>query len=287
LVAGGTVVIASDETTADPTLLIAAIERHRPEVLQARFCRNKAMGDNKRMLPLHVQLQNSTLRRVIKRLHFPFEIMLVCVRWYAAYPLSTRNLEEMMAERGVLVDHATVHRWALKLLPVLAKVFRGRKHPVGSSWRVDETYVKVAGEWKYLYRAVDKLGQTVDFLLTARRDVAAARRFFERAIDQHDVPEKITIDKSGANTAAVRCLIDDSGLEIELRQSKYLNNLVEQDHRAIKRRVRPMLGFKTFGSAAKIIAGIETMHMIKKGQLRCHQGLVVSDADRFYSLATR
>jgi transposase-like protein len=238
------------------------------------------------MLPLHVQLQNSTLRRVIKRLHFPLEIMLVCVRWYAAYPLSLRNLEEMMEERGVLVDHATVHRWALKLLPVLAKVFRGRKHPVGSSWRVDETYVKVAGEWKYLYRAVDKLGQTVDFLLTARRDLAAARRFFERAIDQHDVPEKITIDKSGANTAAVRSLIDDSGLEIELRQSKYLNNLVEQDHRAVKRRVRPMLGFKTFGSATKLIAGIETMHMIKKGQLRCHQGLVVSDADHFYSLAT-
>ena len=139
------------------------------------------------MVPLHVQL---TLRGVIKRLHFPLEIMLVCARWYTAYPLSLRNLEEMMAERGVLVDHATVHRWSLKMLPVLAKVFRRRKHPVGSSWRVDETYVLVGGQWKYLYRAVDRLGQTVDFLLTARRDVAAARRFFERAIGQHDVPEK-------------------------------------------------------------------------------------------------
>jgi transposase-like protein len=137
------------------------------------------------------------------------------------------------------------------------------------------------------HRAVDKLGQTVDFLLTARRDLAAARRFFERAIDQHDAPEKITIDKSGANTAAVHGLIADSGLPIELRQSKYLNNLVEQDHRAIKRRVRPMMGFKTFESARKLIAGIETMHMIKKGQLRCSKGLVVSDADRFYSLSTR
>jgi transposase-like protein len=239
------------------------------------------------MVPLHVQLANSTLRRVIERLHFPLEIMLVCVRWYAAYPLSLRNLEEMMAERGVFVDHATVGRWALKMLPVLAKVFRGRKHPVGRSWRVDETYVRVNGQWKYLYRAVDKLGQTVDFLLTARRDLAAARRFFERAIDQHDAPEKITIDKSGANTAAVRGLIADSGLDIELRQSKYLNNLVEQDHRAIKRRVRPMMGFKTFESARKLIAGIEIMHMIKKGQLRCSKGLVVSDADRFYSLSTR
>jgi transposase-like protein len=111
--------------------------------------------------------------------------MLVCVRWYAAYPLSLRNLEEMMAERGVIVDHATVHRWAVKMPPVPAAVFRARKRSVGSSWRVDETYIKVGGQWKYLYRAVDRLGQTVDFLLTAHRDVAAARRFFERAIDQH------------------------------------------------------------------------------------------------------
>ena len=127
----------------------------------------------------------------------------------------------------------------------------------------------------------------MDFLLTAKRDLAAARRFFERAIDLHGEPEKVTIDKSGANTAAVQGLISNSGLDIELRQSKYLNNLIEQDHRAVKRRTRPMMGFKTFESARKVIAGIETMHMIKKGQLGCHQGLVVSDADRFYSLATR
>ena len=219
------------------------------------------------MVPLHVRLTNSTLRRVIKRLHFPLEVMLVCVRWYAAYPLSLCNLEEMMAERGVLVDHATVRRWALKMLPVLAAVCRGRKLPVGKSWRVDETYVLVGGQWKYLYRAVDKLGKTVDFLLTAHRDVAAARRFFERAIDLHDVPVSVTIDKSGTDTAAVRGLIADSGVEVELQQSKYLNNVVEQDHRGIKRRTRPMMGFKSFGSAAKLIAGIETMHLVKKGQL--------------------
>ena len=227
----------------------------------------------------------AALRKVLKRLHYPLEVMLVCARWYAAYPLSLRNLEEIMAERGVEVDHATVHRWALKMLPVLAAVFRRRKRSVGLSWRMDETYVKVGGQWKYLYRSVDKLGQTVDFLLTAHRDVAAARRFFERAIDQHGVPEKITIDKSGANTAAVQGLIDDSGVTIELRQSKYLNNLVEQDHRATKRRVRPMLGFKSFWSAAKIIAGIETMHMIKKGQLARPESQVTSAADQFYSLA--
>ena len=144
----------------------------------------------------------------------------------------------------------------------------------------------VGGQWKYLYRAVDKLGHTVDFLLTAHRDLAAARRFFERAIDLHDVPEKITIDKSGANTAAVRGLVADSGLTIELRQSKYLNNVVEQDHRAIKRGTRPMMGFKSFRSAVKIIAGIETMHMVKKEQLRCPGGLALSAADNFYCLAT-
>eukprot|EP01040_Poterioochromonas_malhamensis_P022025 gene22025-26697_t len=221
------------------------------------------------MKSISIQLEESVLRKVLKRLHFPLDVMLLCVRWYAAYALSLRNLEEMMAERGVQVDHATVHRWALKILPVLAKVFRRRKHPVGRSWRMDETYIQVGGQWKYLYRAVDRLGHTVDFLLTAKRDHAAARRFFERAIGLHDVPEKITIDKSGANTAAVRSMIADSGVEITLRQSKYLNNLVEQDHRAIKRRTRPMLGFKTFHCATKLVAGIETMHMIKKGQLNC------------------
>ena len=237
------------------------------------------------MKPISIQLEESVLRRVLKRLHYPLDVMLLCVRWYAAYALSLRNLEEMMAERGVQVDHATVHRWALKILPALAKVFRRRKRPVGRSWRMDETYIPVGGQWKYLYRAVDRLGHTVDFLLTAKRDQAAARRFFERAIGLHDVPEKITIDKSGANTAAVHSMIADSGVEIELRQSKYLNNLVEQDHRAVKQRTRPMLGFKEFHSAAKLIAGIETMHMIRKGQLDCPKGKVTSAAEQFYSLA--
>ena len=134
-----------------------------------------------------------------------------------------------MQERGVFADYSTVHRWALKILPVMALIFRRRKRPVGTSWRMDETYIKVAGQWKYLYRAVDKLGQTVDFLLTAQRDVAAARRFFERAIDLHDVPEKISMDKSGVNTAAVRGLVADGGVDIELRQCNYLNNVAEKD----------------------------------------------------------
>ena len=226
-----------------------------------------------------------TLRREFKRLHYPVEIILVCVRWYVAYPLSLRHLEEMMAERGVMVDHSTIHRWAIKMLPALAAVCRRRKRPVGKSWRMDETYVKVGGQWKYLYRAVDKGGDTIDFLLRAKRDHAAARAFFERAIDLHDVPEKITIDKSGANTAAIVSMQADSGLHIEMRQSKYLNNLIEQDHRAVKRITRPMLGFKSFRCARILIAGIEVMHMVRKGQLGEVKDQASSSANQFYSLA--
>jgi putative transposase len=194
--------------------------------------------------------------KVLKRLHYPLEIMLVCVRWYVAYPLSLRNLEEMMAERGIAVDHSTVHRWAIKLLPVLEKAFRRCKRPVGKSWRVDETYVKVKGQWKYLYRAVDKAGNTVDFLLRARRDKEAARRYFEKAIDQNGAPDTVTIDKSGANLAGLHAVNAERETPIKIRQVKYLNNIVEQDHRAIKRRKRPMLGFKTFRCARILLGGI-------------------------------
>jgi transposase-like protein len=225
------------------------------------------------------------LRKVIKRMHFPLEVMLTCVRWYVAYPLSLRHIEEMMAERGVFVDHATIHRWALKIMPALVRVFHDRKRPVGSSWRMDETYIKVHGKWKYLYRAVDRDGDTVDFLLTSRRDEAAARRFLERAIDRHGEPKKITIDKSGANTAAIKGYNTEYDANIEMRQCKYLNNIVEQDHRAIKRIVRPMLGFKSLRCARILLAGIETVHMIRKGQLGCPNGRTVSTAERFYALA--
>lgn len=159
----------------------------------------------------------SSVRKVLKRLHYPLEVMLVCVRWYVAYPLSLRQIEEMMLERGVEVDHTTIHRWAIKLLPVLSVLFRHRKRSVGRSWRLDETYVKASGRWTYLYRAVDQDGEMVDFLLTPTRDQAAARQFLQRAIALHEAPEKITIDKSGANAAAIESVKKETGVDIEMR----------------------------------------------------------------------
>ena len=205
------------------------------------------------------------------------------MRWYVAYPISDRQLEEMMEERGVEVDHSTLNRWVLKYVPLLDQAFRTRKRRVGRSWRMDETYVRIRGRWKYLYRAVDKTGNTVDFLLTAKRDRKAALRFLCKAVGQHGTPVKITIDGSSANSAAIEDYNKVHNAEVETRQVKYLNNIVEQDHRAIKRKVRPMLGFKSFWSASVTLAGIELMHMIRKGQLKATGRL--RPAQQFYSLA--
>jgi putative transposase len=217
--------------------------------------------------------------------HFEREIILWGVRWYVAYPISYRQLEEMMEERGVEVDHSTPNRWVLKYAPEVEKQFRKRKRPVGTSWRMDETYVRVKGHWKYLYRAVDRDGQTVDFLLTAHRNRAAAQRFLRKAIRAHETPKKITIDKSEASRAAIESYNAEHETAIEIRQSKYLNNLVEQDHRAVKRVLRPMLGFKSFWAARRTLAGIEVMHMLRKGQITSAGGQVQTPAEQFYALA--
>ena len=209
---------------------------------------------------------NPAVARVLKRLHYPLDVILTCVHWYVAYSLCLRHLEDMMAERGISVDHSTVHRWAIKLLPVLEKAFRLRKRPVGKSWRMDETYIRVKGEWRYLYRAVDKDGNTIDFLLRAHRDEAAARRYFEKSIAWNGTPDIVTIDKSGANLAALEGINADREKPIKIRQSKYLNNLIEQDHRGVKLRIGPMLGFKWFRTAAITIAGVELLRRIHKGQ---------------------
>jgi putative transposase len=161
------------------------------------------------------------LRKVFKRFFNALEVILVCARWYCAYPQSFRHLKEMLQERGVFVDHSSIHRRSLKILPVLALAFRRRKRPVGSSWRFDQKYIKVAGQWKYLYRAVDKTGDTVEPLLNAKRDMAAARRYLERATNLHGLPEKITIDKSGCQhrchqKCQRRCLLEHRATPIEI-----------------------------------------------------------------------
>ena len=208
------------------------------------------------------------------------------VRWYLAYPLSYRHVEELMVERGVAVDHATIQRWVVKYSPQLEAAFPRRKRPVWVSWRMDETYVKVKGEWRYLYRAVDKHGRTIDFLLTEHRDKEAALRFLKKAIRRNGLPETINIDGSDANEAAIKSYNQEYGTAIAIRQVKYLNNVVEKDHRAVKRVTRPMLGFKAFEAAQDTLVGIELMHMIRKKQLRVETGDEgLTAAELFYSLA--
>jgi putative transposase len=222
-----------------------------------------------------------------KGAHFPPEVILMGVRWYLAYPLSTRHVEELMEERGVEVDHSTVNRWVIKYSPQLEAEFHRRKRSVWTSWRMDETYIKVKGEWKYLYRAVDKFGKTIDFLLTEQRDEKAARKFLNKAIGRHGgVPEKITIDGSAANEAAIKSYNEEHGTSIDIRKIKYLNNIVEQDHRGVKRVTRPMLGFKSFEAAQSTLTGIELMHMLRKGQLEGDEMEGLSAAEQFYALAS-
>src|SRR5262244_3302483 len=221
-----------------------------------------------------------------KGAHFPPEVILMGVRWYVAYPLSTRHVEELMEARGVEVDHSTINRWVIKYSPQLEEAFHRRKRPVWVSWRMDETYIKVKGVWRYLYRAVDKYGETIDFLLTEQRDKEAALRFLKKAIRRNGLPETITIDGSDANEAAIKSYNEAYGTAIVIRQVKYLNNIVEQDHRGMKRIARPMLGFKAFDAAQSTLVGIELMHMSRKRQLVVEEGDEgLTAAELFYSLA--
>jgi transposase, IS6 family len=204
--------------------------------------------------------------------HFLPEIILLNVRWYCRYALSYRNLEKMMAERGVEVDHSTINRWVLKYAPELDKRIRRHLKPTNDSWRVDETYIQIKGQWKYLYRAVDSAGNTLNFMLSAKRDGKAAGRFFRQVLRANHVtpPRVINVDKNAAYPVAIEQLKGEQTLAVqtELRQVKYLNNLIEQDHRNIKRIVKPMLGFQSFHSAKRTLSEIEAMSMIRKGQVQ-------------------
>jgi transposase, IS6 family len=203
---------------------------------------------------------------------FTAEVILWAVRWYLMFPISYRDLELMLADRGVEVDHTTIFRWIQAYAPELEKRIRPHLRPSNGSWRVDETYVKVKGRWTYLYRAVDSRSQTIDFLLSAKWDAAAAKRFFRKALGQpHTVnPRTITVDKNPAYPCAIEQMKADGELwrRSRLRQVKYLNNIVEQDHRRVKRLVRPGLGFGSFWTARRTLAGYEVMAMVRKGQVR-------------------
>jgi putative transposase len=220
-----------------------------------------------------------------KRRHFQQDMILQSVRWYLAYSLSYRDIEELMQERGFSVDHSTINRWVLHYSPQLEAAFRVKKKHVGNRWRMDETYIQVKGQWKYYYRAIDKQGNTIDFLLTATRDKQAALRFLKKAINENGKPSLVNIDQSGANKAGLNQVNRDNCTRIKIRQCKYLNNIIEQDHRRIKRLTRPMLGFKNFHAAQQTLAGIEVMAMIKKGQMKTPKRNKQSPAEMFYALA--
>lgn len=204
--------------------------------------------------------------------HFKPTIILTCVKWYLRYALSYRDLEEMMTERGLSVDHTIIFRWVQEYAPEIDKRSRPYLKQTNDSWRVDETCVKVKGKWMYLYRAVDLTGQTLDFLLNETRSTRAAKRFFRKVLGRPNItpPRVINVDKNGCYIGAVRDLRKDGLLpeKCKRRPSKYMNNIVEQDHRFIKRKVSPGLGFGTYPTAWRTIQGYETMHMIRKGQMR-------------------
>jgi putative transposase len=231
---------------------------------------------------------------VFKGRHFDRSVILLCVRWYLAYGLSLRNLEEMMGERGISVDHATVHRWVVRYSSELLERFNQRKRAITGKWHIDETYIKVRGQWRYLYRAIDSNGDTVEFWFSERRNLAAAKRFLSRAMKRHGRPERIVIDGSQTNREAIlSCDVTDRLQDrsrrkhkpIRILQSAYLNNRIEQDHRAIKRRVRPMMGFKSMTSARVILGGIEMVHMMRKGQAKYACAQQLSLAEQFERLA--
>ena len=212
------------------------------------------------------------MKNYFKRRRFPKDVIILSVRWYLRYALSYRDLKEILIERGVTVDHSNIFRWVQHYSPILESECRKYIKKTGKSYRVDETYIKVAGIWKYLYRAVDKNQDTIDFYFSAKRDKGAAKKFFKKMLGQHYTrkPYVVNVDKNAAYPKAFADLKDSKDLDknCKFRQCKYLNNGVESDHRFVKRQIRHKQWFRKFTTAAITIAGYEIMHMIKKGQIR-------------------
>jgi IS6 family transposase len=204
--------------------------------------------------------------------HYPPELILLCVRWYCRYQLSYRDVEEMMRERGLDVDHSTVFRWVQRYAPEINKRIRQHLKMSGTSYRVDETYIKVGKTCKYLYRAVDKEGQTIEFMLSAKRDVFAAKRFFKKMVraDHRRLPFSISVDKNAAYPEAFSASQAEQIIpqDCQLRRVKYLNNVIEQDHRFIKKKVRASQCLKSFHTAERTLEGIEAMNMMRKDQVK-------------------
>jgi IS6 family transposase len=203
--------------------------------------------------------------------HFRSEVIVLCVRWYLRYPLSYRDLEEMMAERGMAIDHSTIARWVLYYAPILNERIRREMRRPNRSWRVDETYVRVAGKWTYLYRAIDSAGETIDFLLSPNRDLIAAKGFLQLALSAGQVqPRVINVDGHPAYASAIGELkrVGKLSRNCRCRPSQYMNNVIEQDHRFVKKRVVTSQGFRSADGALSSIAGYEAMNIIRKGQIR-------------------
>lgn len=221
---------------------------------------------------IRLQSMRRTRPALFKGRHFEADLIVLCVRWYLRFSLSYRNLEEIMAERNVPVDHVTIWRWVQRYAPELNRRCRRELRITNRSWRVDETYLRVAGKWTYLYRAVDSAGSTIDFFLSARRDAAAAKRFFQKALQApgHPRPRVVNVDGNPSYPKVIAELKRNGelGRRCRCRPVRYLNNIVEQDHRAIKRRVRASQGFRAFHSACRTLQGIESVNMIRKGQVR-------------------
>jgi IS6 family transposase len=216
----------------------------------------------------------------LRRLPVPTRVITVAVRWYLRYGLSYRDVEELLAERGIEVDHVTVYRWVQRFTPLFADAARPCRHAAGDRWWVDETYIKVGGRWCYLYRAVDQFGQVIDVLATDKRDAAAARRFFTRALRQVPQPSEVTTDKAAAYLGVLEELLPAARHVTE----RYANNRVEADHGRLKARLRPMRGLKRLATAAVIAAGHDLVQNIRRGHYEL--GLDVAPARRLMAVFT-